>query len=321
VRPATRLIPLLIGVVLVGCAATGAPPTPSAPSTPATAAGSAAPVSFPLTVVDGAGRRVTLTRAPARIVSIAPSATEILYALGLGEQVVAVDQHSNFPPAAAAKATLGPYTRPDLEAIVAAAPELILATGAHLKTVAPALEERRLTVLTLDPKALPEVLDGIRLVGEVTDRREAASRLVENLRERGDAVTARVAGRARPRVYVELSPKLHSAGPGSFLDDLLGRAGGENVAAGATAPWPQLSQEALLLSDPQVILLVYGGAGETPETVRSRPGWAGVSAVQTGRVVVVDPDLASRAGPRVAEALETLARALHPDAFARAARP
>jgi iron complex transport system substrate-binding protein len=321
VRPATRFIPLLIGVVLVGCAAPGAPPSPAAPAPPAAAAGLAGQAPFPVTVVDGAGRQVTLARAPARIVSVAPSATEILYALGLGEQIVAVDQHSNFPPEAAAKATLGPYARPDLEAIVAAAPDLILATGAHLKTIAPALEERRLTVLVLEPKTLPEVLDSIRLVGEVTGRREAASRLVEELRERGDAVTARVAGRARPRVYVELSPKLHSAGPGSFLDDLLRRAGGENVAAGAAAPWPQLSQEALLLSDPQVVLLVYVGDVETPETIRARPGWAGVSAVREGRVVVVDPDLTTRAGPRVAEALETLARALHPDAFAGKAHP
>ncbi len=295
-------------VVPVGAVACStAPPLASPATAPRTA--------FPLTVSDDAGRQVTLRHAPQRIVSIAPSNTEILFALGLEGKIVAVDQYSDYPPEARQKPQLGSYVEPDLEQIVAAAPDLVLATGVHAETVVPELESLRLTVAVINPGNLDEVLDGIGLVGRVTGEDARATILACELLERVDAVAERVAGAPRPRVFFELSPELHTAGPGSFVDDLIARAGGQNVAADAAEEWPQLSAEALIEKDPEVVLLADHAVGATPEQVRARPGWQQMSAVEHDRLVPIDPDLTNRPGPRVVDGLEAIALALHPERF------
>jgi iron complex transport system substrate-binding protein len=310
------LLALLTVLGLLGACA--APPAPTAaPPAAATAAPDrpTATAGFPLTIKDDAGRQVTIARPPQRIVSIAPSNTEILFALGLGDRVVAVDQYSNFPPEAKQKAQLGSYVKPNLEALVAATPDLVLATEVHTKSVLPELEGRNLTAVVVDPKNVDEVFDRILLVGKVTGQDARAEKLVGELKERTASVTAKVKDAPKTRVFLELSPELHTAGPGTFVHDLIERSAGQNVAADAGQPWPQLSLEALVQRDPEVILLADEVAGETPEKVKARPAWDKVSAVKAGRVVVIDPDLASRPGPRIVDGLELVARALHPDRF------
>ena len=308
-----RLVFLAVLASLVwACAAPAAPTATPAPQP--TAKPAAAPASaYPMTVADDAGRQVTIGKLPARIVSIAPSNTEILYALGLGEKVVAVDQFSNFPAEAKAKATLGSYIRPNLEAIVAAQPDLILGTAVHAKTVIPELEARNLTVVSVDAKSVDEVYDRILLVGKVTGQTAQAERVVGEMRERITSTTAKLKDAPKRRVFAELSPQLHSAGPGTFVHDLVERAGGQNVAADAGQQWPQISQEALILKDPEVVLLMDDAAGETPATAKARPAWEKMSAVRADRVVVIDPDLTNRPGPRLADGLEAIAKAVHPE--------
>ena len=275
----------------------------------------ASTTTFPLTVTDDAGRQVTIERAPSRIVSIAPSNTELLFALGLDDRVVGVDTYSNFPPEATHKPQMGSYLEPDLERIVVAAPDLVLATEAHVQTVLPQLESLGLTTVVLEPANLSGVIADMTLLGRVTDDANRAAALVCALQTRVAALEAKVAGAAKPRVFFELSPDLYSAGPGSFIDDLIARAGGVNVAAGAGEQWPQLSAEAVVAANPEVILLVDHGAGVTPEQVASRPGWQYVSAVVQHRIVTIDPDLVTRPGPRLVDGLEAIAAALHPDLF------
>ena len=265
---------------------------------------------------DDARREVRLAALQRRMVSIAPNNTEILFALVLGERVVAVDQYSDFPAEAAAKATLGSYVDPDLEGIAAATPDLLRGTGIHEQTVVPELEALGLPVAVVEPIDLEEVFAGIGLVGRLTGEEARATALVCDLLARVDAITERIAGAPRPRVFFELSPELHTAGPGSFVGDLIARAGGDNIAAGAGEEWPQLDAEVLVAANPEVILLADHEAGITSETVRARPGWQGVSAVETGRIVAIDPDPTNRPGPRVVDGLEAIARALHPDRFA-----
>jgi iron complex transport system substrate-binding protein len=151
------------------------------------------------------------------------------------------------------------------------------------------------------------------LVGTITDMSSRAQQVVCELQARVDAVTDAVAGAPRPRVFFELSPDLYTAGPGSFVDDLISRAGGDNVAAGAAELWPQLSAEAVVSADPEVILLADHEAGITAEQVAARPGWQQMSAVQQGRIVSLNADLVARPGPRVVDGLEAIAAALHPD--------
>ncbi|MCI0477847.1 MAG: cobalamin-binding protein [Anaerolineales bacterium] len=269
------------------------------------------------TFTDDAGRVVALKSAPARIVSLAPSNTEVLYALGLGARVVGVTQYCNYPPEAKEKPTVGGFSKIDLEKVVGLAPDLILATNLHNKTVVPELEKRGLVVAVVEPKNVNDVLAKIAFVGKLTGASESAAKLTAQLKSRIDAVTTKVATvKDKPRVFYEIDKSLYTPGPGSFIDDLLTKAGGVNIAADAKSSYAQLSSEAILAKDPQIILLGDMLFGESPESVKARPGWTNITAVKTGRIVpITNEDVVARPGPRVVEGLEMIARALHPDLF------
>src|SRR3954463_15959944 len=224
---------------------------PPVPATPGAVTCGATPVAaiataFPLVITDDAGREVTIERSPTRIVSIAPSNTEMLFALGLDERIVGVDSFSTYPPEAGQKPQVGSYLEPDLERVVAAEPDLILATEAHVGTVLPELDALGLPTVVIEPKDLDEVFSDMLLVGTITDASTRAQQAVCELQARVDAVVDAVADAPRPRVFFELSPDLYTAGPGSYIDDLITRAGGVNIAEGAAEMWPQLSAEAVV---------------------------------------------------------------------------
>ena len=194
-------------------------------------------------------------------------------------------------------------------------PDLVLADTIH-KEVVPELERQGLTVAVLLPGSVEEVLRYIETLGEITGQTKEAEALVADMQERIDAVEQRVkAASEKPRVFYELDETLFTVGPGSFVDDVIARAGGANIAADAGTPWPQLTLEALVAKDPQVILLPDAAAGQTPEVVKARPGWGNLTAVKEGRLIAVDADRCSRPGPRVVEGLEELARAIHPELY------
>jgi iron complex transport system substrate-binding protein len=307
----TQLIVLfvLVSVVLTGC---GAPQSAATPL-PTTAPSSSA---FPVTIVDGVGNQVTLESEPERIISLAPGHTETLYALGLGDRVVGVTAFCNYPAEAAEKTQVGDFAGIDLELVVGLDPDLVLASTLHMGDVVPALQEHGIAVVVATPESVLEVLTTIDLIGQITGRQGAAQALVAALRERIDAVQQAVQDAPRPTVFWELGAELFTVGPGSFVDDLITLAGGENVAADADSPWPQLSVETIILKDPQVIVLADHNYGETAEMLKERPGWAEIDAVKQGRVIeITNDDIVSRPGPRIVEGLEFLAQALHPDRF------
>lgn len=290
-------------------------------ATPMAAACAATPVAsattFPLTITDDAGRQVTFEQPPQRIISIAPSNTEILFALGLGDRVVGIDAFSNFPSEAMDTPRVGDYLEPDLERVAAADPDLILATAFHIDTVLTEFETLGLPAVVLEPANLDEVFASILQVGAIAGEPARAAALVCALQARVAAVSAAVADAPRTSVFVELDPGLYTVGPGTFIDDIIARAGGANIAADAGEMWPQLSAEAVVSANPEVILLADEAGGVTPEQVAARSGWEGVTAVEQGRVIVIDPDLVARPGPRVVDGLEAVAAALHPDRFSR----
>ena len=311
------LIVALVALVSVLLATQPLTPATAQDATPAAACAAtpAAAATFPLIVTDDAGRQVAFAQSPQRIVSIAPSNTEILYALGLGNRVVGVDAISDYPAEATRKPRVGDYLEPDLEGVLATDPELVLATEFHLDTVIPELETLGVPAIVIEPANLDEVFASIAQVGAIAGEPARAEALVCELRARVDAVAAAVAGAPPTSVFVELDPSLYTVGPGTFIADVIARAGGANIAAGAAEPWPQLSAEAVAVANPDVILLTDEGGGVTPEQVAARPGWDGIAAVQAGRVVAIDPDLVARPGPRVVDGLEAVAAALHPDRF------
>jgi iron complex transport system substrate-binding protein len=268
-----------------------------------------------MTITDMAGREVTIEVEPQAIVSLAPSNTEILYALELEDKVLGVTEFCNYPPEAAEKPKVGGFSDVNTEKVVELEPDLILTANIHVTEVVPALEKLGLTVVVIDPPDVPAVLEGIKLVGKITGQEKEVEALTTEMQERIDAVTKSVEGREKSRVFWEISNDLWTAGPGSFINDLIVRAGGENIAAEADSAWVQLSNEAIIAADPEVIFLADHPYGETADTVIARPGWDEISAVVNNRIVEIeDTDEFSRPGPRVVDALEMAAQALHPDA-------
>jgi iron complex transport system substrate-binding protein len=320
VRPITLSMLAILVLVSVACSSTPATsPQPTAAAKASsqaaspTSAPSTAASAFPLTIKDDAGRDVTIPKAPQRIVSLSSSNTEILFSLGLESRVVAIDQYSNYPPAAKSKPTVGGFANPDLEKIVAQEPDLILGASIHVKAILPELERRGLKAVITDPKSVSGVLDSIRLVGKITGQQKEADAIVAGMQARIDSVQAAVKGATPVRLFYEISPQLHTAGSGTFVNDVLQMAGGANIAANTGKDWPQLNQESLLLADPEVILIADQPADMTPEIVSARPGWSQVSAVKNKRIVVINDELTSRPGPRVVDGLELVAKTLHPD--------
>mgnify|MGYP005851043577 FL=1 len=273
---------------------------------------------FPLTVTDDAERKVTIAREPLRIVSLSPSNTELMYELGLQDKLVGVDDYSDYPPEARSKEKVGGFSKPNLEKVVSLAPDLVLATNIHVKAVVPELEKRGLTVVVLQPRKLENVLDNLSLLGKIGGVSDASQQTVVDLTRRIEAVTTKTKSlSSRPRVFFEVSPDLITVGPDTFIDDMISKAGGENIARDAQGAWPKLNPEYVVAKDPEIIILSDHGSGRgavTAETVKARSGWNVVSAVKTGRIVGVEnPDIINRPSQRAVDGLEFLARVIQPD--------
>lgn len=269
-----------------------------------------------MTVKDPAGREVTIKAEPKAIVSLAPSITEILFALGLGDKVAGVTEFCNYPPEAQAKPKVGGYADVNIEKLLSLNPDLVLVSSIHMSQVLPELEKLGLTAAVIDAHDIPQVLESIMLVGKMTGKEKEAEALVAEMQKRIDAVARAVEGRKKPRVFWELSSDLWTVGPGSFVHDIIVRAGGENIATGQ--PYLQITSEAIISADPEVIILADHPYGEDAGTVAKRPGWDKITAVKEGRIIELTQeqvDIVSRPGPRVVDALELVAKILHPDAF------
>lgn len=269
-------------------------------------------------VRDMTGREVEVSRSPTRVVSLAPSLTEILFALGASDLTVGVTDFCDYPPEAGGKPKVGTVLAPNPEVILGLQPDLVLATteGNRQETVL-LLERLGLPTFVVRPEGLDGIYASIRLVGRLLGRPTRASALVEAMRSRVSWVAQQVAGRPRVRVLYVLWPDpLITAGRGSIIDDLIAVAGGENVAGGIGLRYPRLGLEEVLRVDPEVILLAgMGSRPLRPEAVRGWEGWQVLRAVRAGWVRSLDGDLLHRPGPRIVEGLEAMARALHPDAF------
>ena len=286
-----------------------------------TPTGSPVPVqsAYPLTLTDDAGREITLPEAPTRIVSLAPSNTEMVCALDACDALVGVTDFDAYPAQVAEVTDVVIGGSVDVEKVVAAQPELILAGGNGLtpNTVIDQLTDLGYPTLALYPNTLDEIYDDISLIGAAIDARPAAAELVASMQVRAAAVAAAVAGAERPRVFYEVSVyegTIYTAGQDSFIASLISIAGGDPITGDPVSTAIQL--EDLIAADPELILLGDAAYDQsvTPEAVAARVGWADMTAVATGRVVVMLDDLViTRPGPRAVDGLEALARAIHPD--------
>lgn len=292
--------------------------TPQAEPTPTVEA-----AAQTLSLTDGLGRTIDLAGPAQRIVSLAPSNTEILFAIGAGDQVVGRDLFSDYPQSAAEVTDIGgDFGELNTELIVSLEPDLLLGSELTPQEQVQALEDLGLTVFVLpNPKEIEEMYENLRTTGQLTGHLEEAEALIAELQSRVQAVDVKIAGaQERPLVFYELdstepdSP--WTAGSGTFIARLIDRAGGENLGDMLEGEWAQISIEALLVEDPDIILLGdYTWGGVTPEDVQARPSWQGLSAVENGRIYPFDDNLVSRPGPRLVDGLEEMARLLHPELF------
>jgi iron complex transport system substrate-binding protein len=302
----TFFLTLLLALILSACGGSSAAPAQSAAA---------------ITLTDGLGREVKLAAPAQRVISIAPSNTEILFAIGAGEQVIGRDNLSDYPVAAVNVADIGSaFETLNTELIVSMKPDLILATEVNTPEQVKALEALGLTVYSLkNPITLEDMYANLEIVAQLTGRKKEAAALVESLKARVKAVDEKIAPlSSRFSVLYEIDgtdpAKPYTAGKGTFINLLIERAGGTNIAADLEG-YPQLSLEQVVAADPAFIILGDAAYGVTPESVAARPGWENLSAVKNNQVLVFDDNLASRPGPRLVDGLEALAMLLRPELF------
>lgn len=266
---------------------------------------------------DDLGNKVTIKGVPERIVSVSPATTEILFALGLGDKVVGVSEYCNYPPQAEKKPKVGTFTAPNVEAIVARKPDLVLTTGGVQAETLEKMKGLGLTVFAVNARTFDETIQDIKKVGQITGTEAEADRITKDMRERAEKVSKEVSalaasGTAKPRVFCELGYEngIWTAGSTSVISDLIERAGGDNVGDGSEGDYYEFSLEKLLAENPSVYLVGSGSMAQ-PGDVGKRPGFEGIDAVKNGRVYVFDEDLVYRTGPRLIDGLESISADLH----------
>ncbi|HMD33264.1 MAG TPA: cobalamin-binding protein [Candidatus Acidoferrales bacterium] len=306
-------------------AAQAAPP--SVPPAPATASAKAA--ESPVEFHDELGRLVRVPVAPQRIVSLAPSLTETVFALELGGRLAGVTDYCDYPPEASTRARVGGPINPNLEQIVSLHPDVVLATRAlNRPETVEALDRLGIPVYTTDPRTVDDVIASTRRLGKVLGAEARAEALATEMEQRMAELAKRLAGRAPRRVFfVVWTDPIITTGQHTFLADALRRAGAESVIS-ASQDWPQISIEEVLRQNPEY-LIFSGTHPDDPQStinaLRKRPGWSSLEAVRENRFAIIS-DAIDRPAPRLLDAIEDLARQLHPDAFqaaptAAAARP
>ena len=273
-------------------------------------------------IEDGLGRELILDEPAQRVVSLAPSNTEILFAVGAGDQVIGRDEFSDYPNQANTLPSVGGgFGDYNLEAIVDLEPDLVLAAEINTPEQVKAMEDLGLTVFLLpNPISLEEMYGNLLTVAKLTGHESETEELVEVLRDRVSQVEMGIeSAEDQPTAFYELDATDPSApwtaGSGTFINTLITMAGGVNIASDMEGQYLQISVEELLVRDPQVILLGDSAYGVTAESLSERPGWNNISALLNGRIYAFDDNLVSRPGPRLVDGLEELARLLHPDLF------
>lgn len=267
--------------------------------------------TYPLTVTDDLGRKVTLAREPTRIVAMLPSHTETLFAVGAGSKLVGIDVYSNFPKADTDKiAKVGSGFQPNLEAILALKPDLVLADESTSSKLTEKLEKAGLTVFGGTGQTYNEVFEKISTIGKLVNREGNALRLITSMRSELSAIEASVRNLPKVSCYYEIDPAPYTVGPNSFIGVLITRAGGRNIIPTGIGDFPKISPELVLSANPSVII------GLTLDAAVARPGWGNLGAVTSKRTYKPTPeetDALSRPGPRLPVALRTLVKFLHPD--------
>lgn len=267
---------------------------------------------YPLTVKDSRGKTVVIPQEPRRIVSLAPSNTEILFSLGLQSRVVGVTRFCNYPADAKKKPTVGDVNI-SVEKVISLKPDLVIGHGTLNDSTVRALESHKVRIVTLDPKTIDQAMRDILMVGRITNKEQQASKIVEQISSTRSLIKKKLGGiRNKPKVLVAVQANpLWVAGPGTFVDEMITIAGGTNIASSGKPGFNPFSSEAAVAKNPDVIIVMTKGDKE----VFSKGIWKRTAAVRHAQVHEVNPDLLVRPGPRLSDGMLMIARLLHPNVF------
>ncbi|MCR8847253.1 ABC transporter substrate-binding protein [Rossellomorea sp. SC111] len=277
---------------------------------------------YPLSVNDALNNKVTLEEQPKRIVSLIPSNTEILFKLGLNKEIVGVSDFDNFPKEASDKEKIGGMEF-NVEKIVGLKPDLVLAHESTAKSAEEGLNQLKDAGVNVfivhDAKSFEEVYNTIQDIGTLVGKKDQADSVVADMKSDLNSIQEKASEvTEKKRVYVEVSPSpdIYSTGKNTFIDQMLSMINAENVMSGQEG-WVQVNQEAVISSNPDVIITTYGYYSENPkEQIVGRKGWEDVTAVKNGDVHDVHSDLVTRTGPRLVEGVEEIAKSIYPEVFA-----
>lgn len=296
---------LILVISLLGCANVSSPKVVEEKDTG----------GYPLQITDSVGREVTIEKQPQKIVSLAPATTEILFAIGADDQLVGVSEYCDYPEEALEKPKMGDFMNPNFELILESEPDLIFVAAGEQEDFIQRLTELGIKVIVLDADNVEQVLQNITTAGKITGHQDKAQQLVGELEARIEEVKSKVTTSSRiPAVFFEVwDDPLMTAGPNSFIDDLIKLAGGKNIAEDLPKRFAEFSQELLFERNPEIYIL--NNHAHTPEDVKARPGYDAIKAIQDDRVYTVEDDLVTLPGPRIVDGLEELAKIIHPEAF------
>lgn len=279
---------------------------------------------YPMEIVDGLNNTVTINKLPERIISIAPSQTEILFALGLEDKIVAVSDYCDYPAEALDKEKVGSSWTTNTERIIELAPDIVFVFGEGQAEANEQIAAAGIAIVKFEPESIDDVLLSIETIGKITGTETKAEEVIAAMTTKRDKLLEKVKGQPAKKVFYQVwDEPLMTAGVGSFIDELIRLAGGVNIAADTEGAWPMFSAEALVEKDPEIFILPAHVGGnmalstteveELVASVKARAGYEAISAVKNDRVVTLDPNIVSRPGVRIIEALELFVNAIHPD--------
>jgi iron complex transport system substrate-binding protein len=267
---------------------------------------------------DEVGREVTILFPPKKIVSLAPNITEILFSLGLDQEIVGVSIHCNFPEKVQSKVRVGSYISLDFERIVSLKPDLIVATGAgNTRDMVERLERLGFPTYVIFPKNIDDVIWSVGRLSRLVGREKEGVEIIQEMKRRRQRVVDLTRGVPRPRVFLQIGEApVVTVGKNSFADDLIRLAGGENVAGNEKEMYPRFGMEEILRKSPEVILISsMNPKGDYHKVLQEWSRWKTIPAVKNGRIHLIDSDLIDRPSPRIIEGLEEMAKILHPEKY------
>jgi iron complex transport system substrate-binding protein len=315
----TRLGRLTAAVLLVAVLSLGASALAACGSSSSDTAGSSSPAassaaSGAITVTDDEGNQVTLDKPATRIVSLSPANTEIVYAIGAGDKLVAGTTYDDYPAQAKALPKVGDFNDPNIEKTASYSPDLVLAAGGIQAKLRSKLQALGMKVYVADPKTYDGTIATIENIGKLAGAEDGAIQVGDKMTAAQQTVQAAVGDLPKKTTFLEIYSKpLMTAGKGTFISDMIGIAGGENIGAQAGTGFPNFSTEVLVKDDPQVYIADSGSMSQ-PGDIKQRAGFAALTAVKDGHVYVIADDTIARPGPRLAQGLLSLAKAIHPEA-------